>query len=358
MSPPVEKKHPGPTFSLSKTAAVMLAVAILALAGIWLTTGRQRAAGTGDLHREVRLLMDTGVEIVFPGDSPAEARQISGQVFDEMERLENRFSRDQAGSEILALNRGAGKGPVGVSPETIDLLEQAIYFADLSQGAFDPSIAPLLELWGFSDGNYRVPPESEIEALLPLIDYTQVKTDRSRQEISLLREGVCLDLGAIAKGYIVDRGLDRLRREGIGEGFIDAGGDIGIVGPKPDGQPWRIGIRHPREKEKILAVIPLTSGAVATSGDYERMFEEGGQRYHHILDPHTGYPANRLLSATVVASTATEADALSTALFVLGPEEGLKLIESLAGVEAILITPGLEIIVSSGLQGKVELAGS
>lgn len=355
MSLHVDKRPPGPSYSLYKTAVVLLVVAALAIAGIWLAAGRKRSAGAGDLHREVRLLMDTGVEIVLLADSPTEAGQISDQVFDEMERLESRFSRSLAGSEISSLNHQAGKGPVAVSPETIDLLEQARHYSDLSKGAFDPTIAPLLDRWGFPEGNYRVPADSEIKALLPLVDYTLVAIDRPRQQASLLAEGVCLDVGGIAKGYIIDRGVDRLRQAGVSHGFIDAGGDIGIAGPRPGGEPWRIGIRHPRQEEKMLAVIPLSSGAIATSGDYERMFEQGGQRYHHILDPDTGYPANRLISATVIAPTATEADALSTAVFVLGPEQGLKLVESLSGVEAILVTPRLEVIISSGLQGKVEL---
>ena len=161
MSPPVDKNRPGPTFSLSKTAAVMLLFLILALGGIWSATSRKRSAGTGDLHREVRLLMDTGVEIVFPAESPVKAKEVSGRTFDEMERLENRLNRNQAESEISTLNRRAGKGPVGVSLDTIDLLEQALFFSDISQG---PLILHRL-CWtcGASDGNYRVPAEGELK---------------------------------------------------------------------------------------------------------------------------------------------------------------------------------------------------
>lgn len=357
MSTHVDKGPQGPSYSLYKTVLVVFVIAALAITGIWLAT-RCGNGGGEDIHRGTRLLMDTRVEIVFPANSPAEAGKIRDQVFDEMEQLERRFSRNLAGSEISNLNRLAGKGPVAVDPDTLDLLEKAIYFSELCGGAFDPTIAPLLDRWGFSEGNYRIPEDAEIKALLPLVDYTRVIIDRSRQQASLAVEGISLDPGGIAKGFIVDRGVSRLRRAGISHGFIDAGGDIGIAGPKPDGKPWRIGIRHPRQEGNMLAVIPLSSGAIATSGDYERMFEQEGQRYHHILDPDTGYPANRLISATVTASTATEADALSTALFVLGPERGLELVESLPGVEAILVTPRLEIIISSGLQGKVELTGS
>ncbi len=348
-------KHPSESFcSLIKTALPILAVAGLTIVGIRLASGYKGNTGMDDFHREIRLLMDTTVEIVLPAGNPAEAGVLN-RVFSEMERLETRFSRNLEGSEISNLNEQAGQGPVRVGADTIDMLQQARNIFDLSEGAFDPAVAPLLDLWGFSNKTYRVPLKNEIETLLPLVDYALVEIDRPRREVSFLAEKVSLDLGGIAKGYIVDRGVDLLRQGGVNHGFIDAGGDIGIAGPRPDGKPWRIAVRHPRQEGKILAVIPLSSGAVATSGDYERMFEQGGQRYHHILDPDTGYPASGLTSATVIAPNATEADALSTAVFVLGPGPGLELVESLPGVEAILVTPRLEIIISSGLKGKIEL---
>ena len=167
-----------------------------------------------------------------------------------------------------------------------------------------------------------------------------------------------LDLGGIAKGYIVDRGLALLAQAGVENAFLNAGGDIAILGTKPDGTPWRVGIRHPRGADHYIAVLSMTGGAVVTSGDYERTFEAGGQRYHHILDPSTGYPAGDLTSVTITAPTATEADALSTAVFVLGPERGLALVESLPGVEAVLVTRDLEIMVSTGLVGKIELGSA
>jgi thiamine biosynthesis lipoprotein len=203
-----------------------------------------------------------------------------------------------------------------------------------------------------------VPEPVEIEAAAALVDYSLMENDYAAGKVFLPSSGMALDLGGIAKGYIVDRGLELLARSGIGHALLNAGGDIGILGPKPDGSPWRIGVKHPRRDDELIAVISwLKKGAVVTSGDYERFFEEDGERYHHILDPRTGYPARNLLSATVVAPTAIEADALSTALFVMGPQRGLELVESLPGVEAILVTPQLELLISSGLQDCVELPG-
>ena len=149
--------------------------------------------------------------------------------------------------------------------------------------------------------------------------------------------------------------MTRLADTGIEHAYLDAGGDIGLLGPKPDGSPWRIGVRHPREAGQLIGVLTLSGGAVVTSGDYERAFTVDGKRYHHILDPATGLPATSLASVTMVAPTAMEADALSTAVFVLGPERGLALVESLPGAEAILVTPDLDVLVTTGLKDKLEL---
>ena len=255
MSSHVDPGPPGPTYSFYKAVVAILVFAVLALVGIW--TGSRDKGGGGALYHEVRLLMDTGVEIMIPADGPAEAGDIGNRVFDLMEELEGRFSRNLAGSELSAVNDGAGSGPVEVSLDTIKLLEQAWHYSELSGGAFDPTVAPLLDRWGFLEGDYRIPAAEEIERLLPLVDYTRVIIDSPRSRVSFLGEGVYLDLGGIAKGYIVDRGVEQLRRSGVSYGLVDAGGDIGIIGPKPGGEPWRIGIRHPRKDDKNLAVVPL-----------------------------------------------------------------------------------------------------
>jgi thiamine biosynthesis lipoprotein len=174
--------------------------------------------------------------------------------------------------------------------------------------------------------------------------------------VYLPKSGTEIDLGGIAKGYVVDRAVDVLRQSGITSASVDAGGDIRLIGGKPGGRPWRVGVRHPRERDRIIAVLELLDSAVVTSGDYERYFMLGGTRYHHLLDPDTGLPAAGLASVTVVAADATTADALSTTVFVMGRERGLALIESLPGVEAILVTAELDVILSSGLVGKVTVS--
>lgn len=329
-------------------------IPVLVLLAIFLYLFFQNSS-SDRLDVSYRTTMDTAVELRFVPGSSKESVQVREAVFTEIKRLEELFSRSIADSEINRINNSAGRRPVSVNPEVIFVTEKAIDYANLSRGAFDPTIAPLIDLWGFLGQNYRLPGITEIEETLPLVDYTLLEIDSSRSTIYLPREGMALELGGIAKGYIVDQALQVLIRAGIEHAFINAGGDIGLIGAKPDGSPWRIGIRHPRKENEIIAVLQATGGAVVTSGDYQRTFEENSISYHHILNPATGMPSRDLVSVTIVAPTATEADALSTAVFVLGPARGKALIENMPGIEGILITPDLKLLVSSGLEGKIEL---
>ncbi len=331
---------------------------LIVIAGVVIVGGAAALVSRLKLFEYRRLLMDTDVSLQIYTGGPGKACRIQENIFAEMERLEKLLSYTLASSDVAGINRSAGEKPVKVSPETAEVIQKALSCARLSEGAFDPTIAPLLETWGFLGERYRLPAPAEIETAAALVDYRLIEGDFAAGEIFLPEPGMALDLGGIAKGYIVDRGLDLLSRAGIGHALINAGGDVGILGPKPEGSPWRIGVKHPRREGDLIAVIPWSKrGAVVTSGDYERFFEVEGVRYHHVLDPRTGYPARALLSATVAAPTAAEADALATALLVLGPQRGLALVESLPGVEALLVTPQLELLVSSGLQDLIELPG-
>jgi FAD:protein FMN transferase len=307
------------------------------------------------LYQYYHVTMDTQVELLLLNNSSHNAELVSDAVFAEMERLEKIFSRSLQDSEISLINRSAGIEPVSVGHEMLSVVSQANYYAQLSEGAFDPTIAPLIDLWGFLGQEYRVPSEAEISAVLPLVNYSMVQIDDSRQSIYLPEKKMALELGGIAKGFIIDRALDILTAAGVEHAFINAGGDIGLLGSKPGGSPWQIGVRHPREGNKIIAVLPVSGGAVVTSGDYQRAFVEEGINYHHLLNSRSGMPARELVSVTIYAATALEADALSTTVFLLGPVRGLALIEKMPGVEGILITPAMEILISDGLADLVEL---
>ena len=309
-----------------------------------------RGSPEGQFFNFHHMAMDTTIELRIQAESRREAEALSGQLFAEIKRLEALLSRTIPGSDLDLVNRMAGKEAVAVSPDTLAVARLAVQYAQLTEGAFDPTVAPLMDLWGFVGRQFRVPSPGELEEVLPRVDFSLVEIDSVNSTIYLPRAGMSLDFGGIAKGYIVDRGLELLKAAGIRSAFLNAGGDIGLLGSKPDGTPWRIGVSHPREDDQFSAVLPLSGVAVVTSGDYERFFEEGGVRYHHLLDPGTGRPARALSSVTVIAPTAVKADALSTALFVLGPEQGLALVERLPGVEAVLVTAGMEVLISTGLQ--------
>jgi FAD:protein FMN transferase len=314
-----------------------------------------RGAAANEQSVYYRTTMDTLVELRFKATPSSKPDLIAEKTFTEMENLEVLLSRSLSSSEVRVINREAGEEPVPVEPETYQLVLQSLEYAGLSGGAFDPTIGPLIDLWGFLGQEYRLPGDVEIEAVLPLIDHGMVEINPDKKTVFLPRKGMALDLGGIAKGYIIDRAVDFLIDLGVKSAFINAGGDIMLLGPGPENGPWRIGIRHPRKENRVIAVLNLESGAVVTSGDYERAFTVNDMNYHHLLDPDTGYPARSLASVTVVAETATAADALSTALFILGVEEGLKLIDKVPGTEVVFITTDLEIIVTEGLSDKIEL---
>lgn len=343
-----ENKHQR---KLTVTGLIIPLLIALGLVGFTIYQG----FSDSDLHQAYRMTMDTSVELKFSrGNIPDE--RLEQAVFAEIERLEKLFSRSLEDSDVSKVNTAAGLNPVKVNPEVLYVTERAVEFAELAEGGFDPTIAPLVDLWGFLGQEYRVPEPQELERTIPFVDYTALKIDRDHLELFLPREHMGLELGGIAKGFIVDQALEVLNQADVKHAFINAGGDIGLLGPKPDGEPWRVGIANPRETDQVIAVLSITDCSVVTSGDYERSFEEDGKVYHHILDPETGMPADELASVTVVAETTMMADALSTAVFVLGPQKGLQLIEGLTEVEGVLITSDLGVLVSSGLEDKVEVA--
>lgn len=307
------------------------------------------------MHTAQRVTLDTSIELQFSESDDKASPEIEKAVFAEIDRLELLFSRTLVDSEISKVNAAAGVAPVAVNKEVLFVLEEAIYYARISDGLFDPTIAPLIDLWGFLGQEFRVPESSELEKNLPLVDYTLIEIDRNRSTVYLPDNNMALELGGIAKGYIIDQALKVFREANVEHAFINAGGDIGLIGSRPDNKPWRIGIRHPREEHNIIVVLSLAGGAVVTSGDYERAFSEDGVSYHHILDPDTGFPAGKLASVTIKAETALKADALSTAVFLLGPGKGLALIESMPQVEGVLITSDIDVLVSSGLEGLAEI---
>jgi thiamine biosynthesis lipoprotein len=286
------------------------------------------------LHRQTRFAMSTTLTVLVS----ASREPVWQDLFDFADRKARQFDHRREDGAIGRLNR-AGEGRI--PEEVLSVLRTALTVAAASGGAFDPTILALTDLWSFDTGG-RLPAQSRIEEARSRVDFSQVKIDGGGEVV--LPEGVGLDLGGIAKGAVVDLIADHLLEEGYEDFLIDAGGDILVSGMKQGRTPWRIAIRHPRKSQDVLGVLEMGAKgeriAVVTSGDYERYFEQGGRRYHHIIDPRSGFPAQGLISVTVVAPTCALADALSTAVFVLGPEEGLELLEQFPDTEGLLIAEG------------------
>ena len=223
------------------------------------------------------------------------------------------------------------------------------------RGAFDPSLGPVSRLWNLSAGEPRLPPAPEIAQAMTKVGLDRIEIDSATGTVRLSEPGMALDLGGIAKGYALDRARLVIENFGVKAALVNAGGDILAVGEKAPGKPWRVGVQDPRSGNAMVAVASVKDKIIVTSGDYERFFVKNGKRYHHILDPRTGYPATGLRSVTIVATDGLTADALATAVLVLGPDEGLKLVESIQGIEALLIDSAGRVRLSSGAVSIFEL---
>ncbi len=260
--------------------------------------------------------------------------------------LEGLWSVTDGASEISTLNHD---GSAELSPETADLLRTALGMCERTGGALDISTYPILRAWGFTTGEYAVPEEEEIAALLPMVDYTQVMQDGT---CASLPEGMEIDLGSVAKGCAGWRLAHLLKENGVTSALLDLGGNIQTVGAKPDGSPWRVAIRNPAGEGNV-GVVEVVEEAVVTSGGYERYFEEDGVRYWHIIDPKTGAPARSgLASVTVVGESGLLCDGLSTALFVMGREGALEHWRQHRDFEAVLVSEDGSVTITAGLEGR------
>jgi len=341
----------------SRSYFVVLAViaSAVTLAGC---QGRTRGAEQVQPVSQTGFMMDTVFEITAYGAGTT-AEPAVAAALDEVERIEHLLSAHIATSDVARINQAAGQSAVAVSPETIGILEQAQNFAALTEGAFDVTVKPIIDLWGIGKKDNYVPTPDEIAAALGLTGFRRLAIDAAAGTVYLPQAGMGIDLGAIAKGYAVDRAAAVMREMGVTTGIINGGGNIRVLGHKPDGSDWRIGVKDPRHEGGTAAMLHLADRSVATSGDYERYFIKDSQRYHHIFDPATGEPAaSGIISATVVADSAMEADILSTAVFVLGPDRGQAVIDQLAGVEVLIISSDSSFVYSSGLEGILQMFGN
>ena len=291
-----------------------------------------------------------------PEVDAARARQLFDAAIAEIVRLEKLMTTWDPTSEVSRINAEAGLHPVAVGQETFDVVAESLRASTLSQGAFDITFETLHGLWKFDqDLDPHPPSPQQVAGRVKYVGYKHVKLDPSDRSVFLEESHVRIGLGGIAKGYAVDRASRVLLDGGLVSFFVQAGGDLYAHGTKPDGSPWLAGIRDPRGGEvDYFAVMPVLDHAFSTAGDYERSYFAGGKRYHHIIDPHTGYPATASRSVTIWAPTALLADELDDAVFILGPEKGLALVESLEDVGAVIVDSGNRVWPSKRLEGRVQ----
>lgn len=292
---------------------------------------------------------------VWTSDQPA-AHAAMTQVFAEFDRLDALLSVWKPGSDVLQLNAAAGVAPVHVSHETVEVLQTARQVSEWTMGKFDVTFGALADVWKFDhDQDNHVPEPDEIAARLPLVDYRGVVIDEAAGTAFVSQAGMRVHLGGIGKGYAVDRAVAMLHASGLDHFMVQSGGDLFVAG-QPGEDVWRLGINDPRgAPNESFATIELRDRTFSTSGDYERFFIQDGRRYHHLLDPDTGEPARGAVSVTIVAKSAMLADCLSTGVFILGPGPGMALVERLPDVEAVIVSASNEVLISSGLQQKVQL---
>jgi thiamine biosynthesis lipoprotein len=272
--------------------------------------------------------------------------------FDEIKRLERLLSTWRSNTELSHVNAEAGRQPVRVSRETLELVVQSMEMAQLTDSGFNIAVGPAMEAWSFTERQH-IPSDEELQQLKPLVDWTNIQINNEAQTIFLPHRGMRIDIGGIGKGYAADRAVEEMKRTGAQGGVVALSGDIKTFGVLPERDGFLVGIKHPREDEVVIAVIDLKDEAISTAGDYERFFERDGVRYHHILDPQTLRPARGCQSVTVIAKEGAVADGLDTGIFVLGPTRGMELVERLPDVEAIIIDGEGRVTVSSGLRGRL-----
>ncbi len=293
------------------------------------------------LLKQTRMIMGTFAEVSIYSSDEKTAGMAIEESLDEMERMDRIMSNYKKDSELSRLNKKAGKAPVPCNGELLDVIEQSQYYSELSGGAFDITVSPVVALWGFFREKGHVPPDKEIEKVLPAVSYKNIVVNKSNDTkkpatISFKNTQTQIDLGAIGKGYAVDKALEIIRKYGISNGCINLGGNIYVLGTPPGKNAWKIGVQHPRNSGEILGYLELKNEATATSGDYERFFEFNGKRYSHIINPQTGRPVSGTIATTIVAPMGTEVDALSTSVFVLGHEKGMELIKKIPNAEAMI----------------------
>lgn len=323
---------------------------------VWLGMALPPTAATAEIVAERYPTMGTYVtlKVVAPDGKEDDARKAIEKAKADVQAFVDKVSSWDPRSDTGRINANAGKSPQPIDPALMKILERAQAVSKASDGAFDLTFSPVGRLWLLRPVDPVIPSDADIKRALRLVGYENLVLDPTAGTAFLKKPGMRIDLGAIAKGAAIDVAAASLKNSGFPNALVDAGGDLYAMGKKPDG-PWILGVRNPRgDRLELLGKLPLEDKAITTSGDYEKMVEIDGKRYHHILNPKTGRPADRSISVTVIGPDAMTADAWSTTLFILGPEDGRKLCERLERIEALFVDPEFKITRTSGFPKLLE----
>jgi thiamine biosynthesis lipoprotein len=318
---------------------------IIALAFLGLSLFGVGTARAEWVHRE-ESTMGTRIYVEVWHQDPITAQAAIDEVMEDMRRINRLMSHYLPDSDLSQINIRGATEPVAVDPELFDLIRTSIHFSEITEGAFDITYASVGYLYDYP--RHVRPTDKEITAALPGVNYRNLILDPAKHTVAFARPGMRIDLGGIAKGYACDRGVDILKRFGISNAIITAGGDTRLLGDRR-GRPWMVGIRHPDDKAKVVLSMPLANVGISTSGDYERYFDEGGVRYHHIIDPKTGKSPSGVRSVTIIGPTATETEGWSKGVFIKGPAEGLRLLEQYPQMDAVVVDSAGKVWYSKGL---------
>jgi len=337
-----------------KSAIVLLTILLLLIAGCGKSTKGEAKHLNKSPYSRTEFMLGTVVTIKIYDD---EREEVLDDVFERIKELEDKISSEKQDTEIIEINNNAGIKPVKVTSDVYRLIETGKKHSQLANGLFDITIGPLTQLWHIGFPDARKPEQHEINEVLPLIDYNEIELDPNNQTVFLTKKGMKLDLGAIAKGFITDEVVKILEEKKITSAIIDLGGNIYAYGHSPSNDPWTIGIQDPfSARGNIVGRIKQEDQSIVTSGIYERYLEVDGEKYHHLLNPNDGYPyQNDIAGVTIITPSSMDADALSTATFAMGIEEGMEYIEQLDDVEGIFIDHNKNVYLSSGIKKSFEL---
>ena len=299
-------------------------------------------------------LMDTIVSVKLIGKK---VKRTLKKIQTELTKFARLYSRFNEKGVVVKINEKAGVSSVKVDQKLLTLIQKAVEFGKLSNGLFDVTVGPLLDLWSVKSSS-SPPSDGLIQKTKELVDYQDIFIDDKKRLIMLKRINQKLDLGGIAKGLATDECNKIIRKHNINQGYVNIGGNVSVIGSNPSGQPWKVGIKHPRKTDHLIGLVKTVNKTVVTSGDYERYFDYQGMRYHHLLNPLTGYPGREgLISVTVIAQEGYLADALSTAVFLSGMEKGRSLLKQFPKIEAVLIDDSENIYITTGLIDCFEVFG-